>query len=138
MALRAHTCGALDFRESDRFSPQWELKREFVFEQLENDNLLKIRMMRQALHAAASAYGSPETYKNHFEHSVAEIISIGELLFPWIDWKTGGKADEYKKLWEESYGIQVGSPEWEALEREGEMLGKMFNSGGRQTKRMIS
>lgn len=109
--------------------PQWICKREFVFEQLEEDNLVDLKRLRQGLHAAAAAFGDGETYKHHFDASVAEIKGIGELLFPWIDWKSDPKAAEYQKVWEEWYGIKVGSPEWEELEKQGEMLHELYKQG---------
>jgi hypothetical protein len=119
----------LDFSESDRYSPLWELKREFVFEQLEEDNLLKLKTLRQGLHAAACSYGDGELYKHHFEKSTVEIKGVGELLFPWIDWESDPKAEEYKKMWEEWYGVKVGSAKWEELEREGEVLYDLYKKG---------
>lgn len=129
LLVKAYTLGVFDLSESSRFSPLWEIKRSFVFNQLEVDNLLQLKSLRQRLHSAACAYGDVETYKHHFEHSAAEIKSIGELLFPWIDWETDPKSGEYRKMWEEWYGIQVGSPEWKELEKQGEVLHDLYTKG---------
>ena len=128
----------LDFSESRRFLPQWELKREIVFDQLEEDNLLKIKSLRQALHGSAAAYGDDDRYKHHFDHSVGEIKGIGELLFPWINWKDDPKVDEHRKIWEEWFGVKVGSPEWQEIERQGEMLQKLYQQGDKRDKKVIT
>ena len=119
----------LDFSHSDRYLPQWIIKREIVFDQLEGDNLVEIKRLRQGLHASAAAAGDGETYKHHFDSSVSEIKGIGELLFPWIDWQSDPKAAQYQKMWEEWYGVKVGSPEWKELERQGEMLQELYKQG---------
>ena len=117
--------GALDFSQSDRFSLRWEIKRDIVLEQLETDNLLKLKMMRHLQHASAAAYGDDNRYEHHFSEAAVELTTVGGLLFPWIDWKKTEKSDEYQQLWEQFYGIKVGSKEWEALERRGELMLKM-------------
>ena len=66
---------------------------------------------------------------------MAEIKGIGELLFPWIDWESDSKANEYKQMWEDWYGVKVGGPEWEAMERQGEMLHEMYKQGKGKSKR---
>lgn len=128
----------LNFKESQRYLPQWELKREFVFEQLEEDSLLELKRLRQSLHGAAAAYGTAELYKHHFEQSVAEVKGIGELLFPWIDWESDEKSGDYQKVWEDWFGIKVGSPEWEEIERQGEVLHEIYKQGSGRGKKLIA
>lgn len=128
----------MDFSKSDRYSPQWVLKRELVFDQLEEDGLLELKRLRQLLHASACSRGDNEGYKHHFEHSVAEIKGIGELLFSWIDWTSDPKAEQYKKMWENWFGIEIGSPEWQELEQQGEMLQKLYKRNRDKNGEVIS
>ena len=130
--------GQLDFSESERYLPRWELKRAFIFEQMEEDSLLKLKTMRQALHSSAAAYGTAELYKHHFEQAVAEVKGIGELLFPWIDWETDEQTSNYQKVWEDWFGIKVGSPEWEEIERQGEVLHEIYKQGTERGKKLIT
>lgn len=68
---------------------------------------------------------------------MAEIKGVGELLFPWIDWKSDSKVDQYRKMWESWYGIKIGSPEWQELERQGEMLRELYKRGRGDRKKVI-
>ncbi len=126
--MQAHVLGALDFSQSYRYSRIWNIRRMLVFEQLETDNLLKLKTMKHLQHSAAAAYGDHELYKHHFDTSAAELKGVGELLFPWIDWKSDAKAGEYTKMWEEFYGIKIGSKEWEAIEHRAKMLDKFYTT----------
>lgn len=128
----------LDFSESERYLPQWDIKRELVFEHLEEEGILELKRLRQHLHAAATARGDSEGYKHHFDHSLAEVKGIGELLFPWIDWETDPKGEQYKKIWEDWFGIEVGSPEWQELERQGEMLQELYQKDRSRNRKVVT
>lgn len=86
------------------------------------------------LHAAASSYGTPELFEHHFNNGVNEVKGVGEILFPWIDWQSDPKAAEYQKIWEEWFGIKAGSPEWEAIEKQGELMDELYRNQGRGKK----
>ena len=128
LALQAFVAGALDFSQSYRYSRVWIIKRELVLDRLETDNLVRLKAMKHLQHAAAAAFGDGEMYKHHFDTSAAELKGVGELLFPWIDWKSDAKAGEYRELWESFFGIKVGSKEWEALEHRAKMLDKFYTA----------
>lgn len=87
---------------------------------------MQLKLLRHAQHASAVSYGTPEVYEHHFNEGMAEVKSIGTLLFPWVNWEEDAKSAEYRKIWEDWFGIKVGSPEWEELEKRGEMLQKIF------------
>jgi len=115
LCLQAYTRKVLDFGQSDRFDARWRLLKNLVFEQLEQENLIRVKMMRHLQHASAAGSANPEAYKHHFDAGVAELHGIVRMLFPWAP-DDGDKAKEYREAWEQFFGIKVGSDEWKVLE----------------------
>ena len=119
--------GALDFCQSDRYDSQWLLKEELVLNQLESDNLIRLKSLRHSQHTAASGSGG-EVYKHHFDSASAEFKGLSELIFPWIDFQKDEKTSQYTKMWEETFGIKMGSPEWQKLVEKYDRISELYKS----------
>lgn len=118
LMLRAHTSGALDFSQSDRYSRSWVLKEMWVLEQIETAALTRIMELRHGLHVGAiGGVAGTETYTHHFQHAHQALDLVCKLLMPWFEWKTGQdvNVEDHIKAWEEAYNIKMGSPEWDAM-----------------------
>jgi len=128
--LRAHTTKALNLHSSRRYDRRYRLAEELVFEQLEADNLVTLQQTRHLQHSAAAAVGG-EAYKEHFNRAVEEHIGIGRTLFPWVAWDAAnGPADaDYVQMWEDYFGVKVGSDAWKKLEADGHKLREMYTGG---------
>jgi hypothetical protein len=108
----------------------WALRRAIVFDRLEHDNLIRMHALRHSVHCGAISTAAGEAYKHHFDSAVEETRNIGAMLFPWANWGGGGdgKESEYRKAWEEWFGVQVGGAEWEEMERRAEMMQKWLKA----------
>jgi len=120
--VRAHCSRALDFREANRYDARWVLKREIVLNQLEDDNLVQLKLLRHALHCGGVARDSQEAYEYHFEQAKEELRGVGKLLFPYANWDAPEGDSKYKSLWEDWFGVKVGSREWQEMEHRGELM----------------
>jgi len=105
----------------------WLIKEDLVLAQLEADNFIAIRSHRQAQHIGAAGAGG-EYYTHHFEHALAELKGIGELLFPWIDSEDEESYPREIKMWEDTFGIKMGSPEWDKLVEKYEKIADLYST----------
>lgn len=127
LATKAHVLGALDFCQSHRYDSTWLLKEELVLHQIESDNLLRLKSLRHAQHAAGAGAGG-ELYQHHFDRACAEFKGLSELLFPWVDFSTDEKTSQHVKMWEETFGIKMGSPEWDKLVKKYDRIAELYKN----------
>lgn len=128
LALQAYTEGALTFSQPSRYNKQLKLKESLVLQQLEVDNLVRIKTLRHAQHAAAISSGG-DAYEHHHDHADAEFQGISDLLFPWIQKKVSDtNVDKYTKMWEDAFGIKVGSKEWDAIVKKYDKISDLYLS----------
>lgn len=108
-------------------------KRDVVLNELELDNLRSLRLARHAQTISAVSYGDPEIYKHYYDEGASELKQISKLLFPWLSWGDD-KGSEYKRMWEDWFGIKSGSEEWNKLERTGELIQKYLKQEKNSTR----
>jgi hypothetical protein len=122
LLVKAHCSRALDLSQARRYDEKWALRRDIVLNQLELDNLQQLKTLRHAMHCGGIARGTAEAYAHHFEKASEELQAIGKLMFPYANWGMTEADSKYKSMWENWFGIKIGSKEWQEMEARGELM----------------
>jgi hypothetical protein len=131
LAVQSYILGALDFKAPNRYNDRLRAKENMIFQQIEIDNLIKLKSLRHNLHAAATSAGG-ERYNHHFDHATAECKGISELLFPWVTHGDDDNRNEYVKMWEDRFGVKMGSKEWDKLVNKYDKISELYLSKKRK------
>ena len=125
LAVRAHVRGALDFGKLGRYRPADRLRRSLVYEELDREAEMAIykaagERLNQFLPAAADRQGTAERANKMYQ-----------AYFDLLADREGGAASgpDYKAIWENYWGMKIGSPEQLEWERKFVMDQKLRRGG---------
>ena len=103
LAIKAHTTGALDFREASA-SDSWRLKEALVLKEIEDELFLKSNELAYVWHcnaASANAWDEEgEDFEFHRKEANKTFRAMGMLMLPWYKhWEKTEKS--VAQLWKE-------------------------------------
>lgn len=121
--LRAAATGRLDYSAAESGNPVWLARERLVLRYVEREamaDLVKQRHLQHVTTAVWPAGGSGELWRDHYNAGRDQLMVLGELLFPWVEWdeKTRYKAElrELKDEYIKKFG-DPSTPEAKAQEQ---------------------
>jgi hypothetical protein len=107
LAVRAHVAGALDFGGIGRYRAGDNFRKRLVYEALEREDELA---------AAKAAYEKLSWFIPVAEDRRGVAKSAHEMYLKYVELLQGGRIEtggpDYRRIWEEYWGMKIGSPEY--------------------------
>jgi hypothetical protein len=125
LAVRAHVQGALDFGGLSRYRPADRLRRSLVYDELDRETELAIR--KAAFERLSWFIPVAENRREVADRANKMYRAYLDLLIG----REGGPAagPDYKAIWENYWGMKIGSPEQLEWERRFVMDRKLRRGG---------
>lgn len=97
--------GVVDFSKANVLSRKWWQRLWLMLDQVEADNLLRVRTLQHAQNAAVVAYDNePKTFELHWEECNKACTDMWNLMFPWMHHTEASQNERLRDAWAQRYG----------------------------------
>jgi hypothetical protein len=112
LLLEAYMQGVLRYERPTRYIRAEAVKEVLVLGRIEQRLFAEVRQTKHAQEAANANGGSDiELFNDMIGKALETYESLRELIIPYLG---SGKKD-YQSMWEEHFGMKVGSPEYKRM-----------------------
>lgn len=115
LAVQAHIRGALDFNSVSRYDPLDIIRKSLVYNELSRETGERAWAYLTLRHALFVPVAKDRAKAN--EKVSDNLTALIDRLYGRTGSAERGKESDFIKMWENYWGIDINSPEWEAEQR---------------------
>jgi hypothetical protein len=132
LVLEAFIRGVLDYKSPSRYNLRAQLKETWVLRRIEESMYANVRRALLDQQLAAAGGGHDANLFNDAMSKATEMYdSYRDLVIPYSSSSSG---TNYRQMWEDHFGMKVGSPEYEKMLRTHETSYRMYKEKQKRRK----